>query len=124
MKEIVEKEGEKDEMLKLLMEQNAQLKEMEAEMEKLLKEKEQLKPMEVIPLSAILIVGASTTSVTIVPSATPLTSQEKTTDLAESMEKMNIQETEISRLKKEIQNLQELKSSFQTSLSKEKQVTD
>ena len=39
-KEIVEKEGEKDEMLKLLMEQNAQLKEMEVEMEKLLKEKE------------------------------------------------------------------------------------
>jgi hypothetical protein len=36
-KEIAEKEGEKDEMLKLLMEQNAQLKEMEAEMEKLLK---------------------------------------------------------------------------------------
>jgi hypothetical protein len=41
-KEIAEKEGEKDEMLKLLMEQNAQLKEMEAEMEKLLKEKEQI----------------------------------------------------------------------------------
>jgi hypothetical protein len=59
-KEIAEKEGEKDEMLKLLMEQNAQLKEMEAEMEKLLKEKEQLKPMEVIPLSAIPISGVST----------------------------------------------------------------
>jgi hypothetical protein len=39
-KVIVEKEGEKDEMLKLLMEQNAQLKEMEAKMERLLKEKE------------------------------------------------------------------------------------
>jgi hypothetical protein len=56
-KEIAEKEGEKDEMLKLLMEQNAQLKEMEAEMERLLKEKEQMKPMEVIPLSAIPISG-------------------------------------------------------------------
>jgi len=54
-KEIAEKEGEKDEILKLLMEQNAQLKEMEAEMEKLVKEKEQLKPMEVIPLRAIPI---------------------------------------------------------------------
>jgi hypothetical protein len=54
-KEIVEKEGEKDEMLKLIMEQNVQLKEIEAEMEKLVKEKEQLKPMEVIPLSAIPI---------------------------------------------------------------------
>jgi hypothetical protein len=39
-KEIAEKDGEKDEMLKLLMEQNAQLKEMEAEMEILLKEEE------------------------------------------------------------------------------------
>jgi hypothetical protein len=39
-KEIVETEGEKYEMLKLIMEQNAQLKEMEVEMEKLVKEKE------------------------------------------------------------------------------------
>ena len=37
VKEIAKKEGEKDEILKLLMEQNAQLKEMEAEMERLLK---------------------------------------------------------------------------------------
>jgi DNA repair exonuclease SbcCD ATPase subunit len=121
-KEIAEKEGEKDEMLKLLMEQNAQLKEMEAEMEKLLKEKEKLKPMEVIPLSAIPISGAITASVTEVPSATPFPSQEKTVDLAKSMEKMNLQETEISRLKKEIENLKELKSS--TNLSKEKQVIE
>jgi hypothetical protein len=69
-KEIAEKEGEKDEMLKLLMEQNAQLKEMEAEMERLLKEKEQMKPMESIPLSAIPIAGLSTTTVTAIPSAT------------------------------------------------------
>ena len=40
-KEIVEIEGEKDEMLKLIMEQNAQLKEMEAELERLVKDKEQ-----------------------------------------------------------------------------------
>jgi hypothetical protein len=49
-------------MLKLLMEQNAQLKEMEAEMEKLVKEKEQLKPMEVIPLNSILISRVSSIS--------------------------------------------------------------
>jgi hypothetical protein len=53
-----------------------------------------------------------------------VTPQEGTTDLAKSMEKMNLQETEISRLKKEVENLQELKTSFQTSLSKEKQVTE
>jgi hypothetical protein len=106
-------------MLTLLMEQNAQLKEMEVEMEKLVKEKEQLKPMEVIPLSVIPISGVSTASVTKVPSATPLTSLEKTADLAKSMEKMNLQETEIRKLKNEIENLQELKSSFHISLSKE-----
>jgi hypothetical protein len=111
VKEIAEK-GEKDEMLKLLMEQNAQLKEMEAEMEKLVKEKEKLKPMEVIPLSSIPISGVSTTSVTEVPFATPLTSLEKTTDIAKPMENMNLQKTKINKLKKEIENLQELKSSF------------
>jgi hypothetical protein len=124
VKEIAEKEGEKDEMLKLLMEQNAQLKEMKAEMEKLLKEKEQMKSMEAIPLTAIPISGTGTAAVTTIPSATPVTPQEGTVDLAKSMEKMNLQETEISRLKKEVENLQELKTFFQTSLSKEKQVTE
>jgi len=61
-KEIAETEGEKDEMLRLIMEQNAQLKEMEAELEKLLKEKEQSKPMEVIPLSIVPLIRVSTTS--------------------------------------------------------------
>jgi len=123
-KEIAETEGEKDEMLKLIMEQNAQLKEMEVEMEKLVKEKEQLKPMEFIPLSAVPLSGVSTTSLAEVPSMNPLTSLEKMVELAKSMEEMNLQETEISRLKKEIENLQELKYSYQTSFSKEKQVSD
>jgi hypothetical protein len=54
-KEIAEAENEKEELLKLIMQQNAQLREMEAELEKLLKEKEQSTPMEVIPLSAVPI---------------------------------------------------------------------
>jgi hypothetical protein len=33
-------EGQKEEMLKLIMDQNAQIKEMEAKMDKLVKEKE------------------------------------------------------------------------------------
>ena len=40
-KEIDETQGEKDEMLKLIMEQNSQLKEMETELERLVKDKEQ-----------------------------------------------------------------------------------
>jgi hypothetical protein len=123
-KEIAKTKGEKDEMLKLIMEQNAQLKEMEAELERLLKEKEQSKSMEVIPLSAVPLTGVSTTSAAEIPSATPLTALEKTIELAKSMEEMNLQETEIRRLKKEVENLQELKSSYQASYSKEKQTSD
>jgi hypothetical protein len=123
-KEMVETEGEKDEMLKLIMEQNAQLKEMEDEMGKPLKEKEHSKPMEIIPLSVVPLLGVSTTSLAKIPSANPLTSLEKTVELAKSMEEVNLQETEISRLKKEIENLQELKYSYQTIYSKEKQVSN
>jgi DNA gyrase/topoisomerase IV subunit A len=83
-----------------------------------------MKPMEGISLSGIPIASLSTTTVTSIPSATLVSLPEATTDLAKSMEKMNLQETEISRLKKEVENLQEIKTSFQTSLSKEKQVTE
>jgi DNA gyrase/topoisomerase IV subunit A len=83
-----------------------------------------MKTMEGIPLSAIPITGLRTATVTTIPSATPVTSQEGTTNLTKSLENMNLQETEISRLKKEVENLQELKNSFQTSLSKEKKVTE
>jgi hypothetical protein len=62
-KEIAETKGEKDEMLKLIMEQNAQLKVMEEELERLVKGKEQSTPMEVIPLSAVLLTRVSTTSI-------------------------------------------------------------
>ena len=85
-KEIAETEGEKDEMLKLIMEQNAQLKEMEEELERLVKEKEQSIPMEVIPLSAVPFTGVSTTSVAEISLTTPLTALEKTVELAKSME--------------------------------------
>jgi hypothetical protein len=80
--------------------------------------------MEVIPLSAVPLTGVSTTSATEISSATPLTALEKIVELEKSMEEMNLQETEISRLKKEVENLQELKSSYKTSYSKEKQTSD
>jgi hypothetical protein len=77
--------------------------------------------MEGIPLSVVPI---ATTMVTVFPSATTVPLPEGATDLAKSMERMNLQESKISRLKKELENLQELKNSFQTSLSKEKQVNE
>jgi hypothetical protein len=71
---------------------------MEAELERLLKEKEQETPMEVIPLSAIPLTGVSTTTVSTttaekLPSATPLTALEKTVELEKSMEEMTLQGT-------------------------------
>jgi hypothetical protein len=44
-----------------------------------------------------------------------LTALEKSVELARSMEEMTLQESEIKRLEKEIENLQEIKSSFQAS---------
>lgn len=49
-----------------------------------------MKLMEVIPLSVILISGASTTTVTTIPFTTPVTPQEGRTDLEKFMEKMNL----------------------------------
>jgi DNA repair ATPase RecN len=85
--------------------------------------------MEVIPLRTVPLTGVSTASTVGIPSvetpsATPLTALEKTVELEKSMEEMNLQETEISKLKKEVENLHELKSSYQTSYSKEKQTLD
>jgi hypothetical protein len=78
---------------------------MEDDMEKLVKEKEQLIPREVIPLSAVPLSGVSTTLLVEVPSTNPLTSLENMVELAKCMEEMNLQETEISRLKKPIEKL-------------------
>jgi hypothetical protein len=81
-KEIAEAKGEKEELVNLIMEQNAQIIEMETELERLIKEKEKMTPMEFIPLSAVPLMGVSTTTIsttttTKLPSTTPLTSLEK-----------------------------------------------
>jgi hypothetical protein len=63
-------------MLKLIMEQNAQIREMEAEMDKLVKEKEKnvqmaMIPLEVVPLKGIRTAKGSTS--TEIPSSIPST---------------------------------------------------
>jgi hypothetical protein len=90
---------------------------MEAELERFLKEKEKSTPMEFIPLSAVPLVGVSTitlptTMTTKIPSTTPVTALEKAVELAKSMEEMTLQGIEISMLKKEVENLQELKAYY------------
>jgi hypothetical protein len=128
-KEMAETEGQKEEMLKLIMEQNTQIKEMEAELERLVKEKEHTMPMEVIPLSAVPLTGVgtmttSTTNTTELPSATPVTVLETYEILEKSMEEMTIQGAEIKRLKQEIENHHKLKSSFQANYNTERHTSE
>ena len=59
-KEIEETESQKDKMMKLIIEQSLQIKQMEAEMEKMIKEKDKVAhmastTMEYLPLSALPI---------------------------------------------------------------------
>jgi hypothetical protein len=85
-------------------------------LERLLKDKENSTPMEVIPLSDVSLVRfvttmVSTTTAAEIPSTTPLKALQKNVELAKSMEEMNLEGTKINRLKKEVENLQELKYS-------------
>jgi hypothetical protein len=57
-------EGQKEEVLKLIMEKNSQIKDMEAELEKLIKEKKKNVPMEVIPPNLVPLTGINTTKTT------------------------------------------------------------
>jgi hypothetical protein len=117
-KEVVETKGHKEEMLKLIMEHNAQIKEMEEEMDKLIKEKEHNVNMDMIPLEAVPLIGiriekASTSAE--IPLAIPVQVSYASDKLVKSMEDMSIQGEEIRKLHEEVKNLQELNSMFQAS---------
>jgi hypothetical protein len=84
--------------------------------------------MEVIPLSSVPLIGVNTTTISTnttgeIPSTTPLTALEKTIEIEKSMEEMTLRGTEIDRLKKEVENLQEIKTSHQTSYNIERQAS-
>jgi len=124
VKEMVKTGDHKEEILKLIMEKNAQLKEMEAELENIVKEKEKNVPMDVIPLYAVPLTGVSTTTATTtttaeIPTKTLVTTRDASEKLAKSMEDMPLQGQEIKRLQDEINNLQQLKSTFQLSYNTE-----
>jgi len=68
-KEIEETEIQKSNMMKLIMEQNLQIKQMEEKMEKLVREKEETVkmaqiPMDVVPLLAVSITRVYTSGTT------------------------------------------------------------
>jgi ParB-like chromosome segregation protein Spo0J len=100
-KEMAETEGHKEKTLKLIIEQNAQIKEMEVELEKLVKEKEQSVPMTVILLQAVPIIGVSivsTSPTAKIPSNILVTALNASKKLAKSMEDMSLQGQAIKRL--------------------------
>jgi predicted DNA-binding ArsR family transcriptional regulator len=89
---MAENEGHKEEMLKLIMEQNEQIKEMEVELEKLVKEKEQSLHMVVISLDAVPLIGISTTvaTTTEILSAIPVKVPDASEKFVNSMEDMTL----------------------------------
>jgi hypothetical protein len=118
-KQMVESEGHKEEMLKPIMEQNKQIKEMEAEMDKLVKEKEQSVHMVVIPLDAVPLTRVSTAPATTteIPSTIPMKVLDASEKLVKSMEDMSLKGEEIRKLQEEVKILQDLKSMFSVQLS-------
>jgi hypothetical protein len=58
---VVEIESYKEEMLKLIMEQSAQIREMEEEMDKLINKKEKNMHLTMIPWDAVPLTGIRTT---------------------------------------------------------------
>jgi hypothetical protein len=91
---------------------------MEAEMDKLIKEKEQSVQMAMIPLEAVPLTGIRTTKAstsTKNPSIISIQVSYASEKLVKSMEYISIQGEEIRKLQEEEKNLQELKSIFQAS---------
>lgn len=73
-KEVGEIKKEKEDMFKIIIEQNGQIKDMEVEMERLLKEKEKFSQLAIVPLTTVPILVATiarvSTSTTIEPQTT------------------------------------------------------
>ena len=61
-KGIEERESQKADMMKLIMEKNVQLKQMETYMEKIIKEKEQVARMSIIPLEVVPLIEVPTST--------------------------------------------------------------
>ena len=97
-KEMGDTESQKDQdMLKLIMDQNAQIRNMEAELEKLVKEKEHNAQLALVPLEAIPIttipqtrVVSSTTRGGSTSTTTPAKDLDVVGKLTKAMEGMSI----------------------------------
>jgi hypothetical protein len=114
-KEVVETESQKEEILKLIMEQNAQIREMEAKMDMLIKEKEKNAQLSIVPLDVVPLIKIITTKVSTSTSTQTQTSN-ASDKLVKAMENMSIQGVEIERWSQEhVKSLQEQKTRIETS---------
>lgn len=93
-KNIAENEHQKKDMLKLIIEQNIQLKKMEEQIEELLKEKE-VTQLAMVPLKTVLIAAAGTKPSS---SSTTIGSTSTTTDPARLSQELSIQKQENEKL--------------------------
>ena len=59
----------------------------------------------VVPLAKFSTIDVPMTATTKIPSTTPLTTLEKTVELAKSMDEITLQGTKINRLKMEVESL-------------------
>lgn len=86
-KEMGELEKKKEGMFKIIIEQNIQIREMEVELEKLLKEKEKSSKLAIFPLTTMLISVVGTTEDS---TSTKITAQttDSSNELIKSMQEM------------------------------------
>ena len=85
-KDIEESEAPKEDVMKLIIEQNIQIRKMEVEMEKLIKEKEDSLKMAIAPLDSLPISQLpSTGATTVATSSTQTVSVEQATQTLQNM---------------------------------------
>lgn len=99
---MAKSEQKKEDMLKLIIEQNIQLKKMEERIEELLKEKETLQ-LSMVPITAVPIAVAGTKPSS---SSTSIESTSTAVDPARLAQELSIQKQENQKLLQKFQNLE------------------
>ena len=126
-KEVLQDQSEKEEMMKLILQMTAQIKEMEIQMDKLVQERETVKEPEiptVIPMITTTVPsnlgenlapkGSLATAVPVTSTITLATKSSTTTvqhtdeasQIVKAMEEISLKTNEINRLNKMIENLE------------------
>ena len=95
-KDIEEGETQKADMMKLIIDQNIQIKQMEVELEKLIKEKEDILKMAIVPLDVVPLSQLPSTGETTAP--TTSTQTPSVEQVTQTLQNMSLQSTKIETL--------------------------